>query len=234
MEEDIRARVERIQQGIAQAAQRVGRDPNSVVLLGASKTVDAERIRLATAGGLQHVGENFVQEAKAKLDNLPSLRESATWHMIGHLQANKVRQALDLFDVIQPVDTLRLAQRIDTVAGELGRRVPIYIEVNLALEPTKTGVPPDQVIALAEAIAPCQHLRLEGLMAVPPFTEDPEGGRPYFGKLRGVRDTLNQRQLFDYEVQGLSMGMSHDYEVAVEEGATIVRLGTSIWGARPA
>ena len=233
MESEIQVRIQRVQQRIADAAQRVGRHPRTVTLLGASKMVQPEWIEAATLHGIAHVGENRIQEAVAKFQRLPSLRDSATWHMIGHLQGNKVRQALELVDVIQTVDTARLAQRIDSTAGEMGRSVPIYIEVNLGLEESKTGVAPGQLLELADAIAPCQHLKLEGLMAVPPFTEDPEGARPYFKMLRDLRDTLNQRQLFDYEVGGLSMGMSHDFEVAIEEGATMVRLGSSIWGARP-
>ena len=233
MQIEIGTRIEHVQQRIAQAAHRAGRDPETVTLLGASKTVDPQRIKMATVQGIHHLGENFVQEAKDKFERLPALRASATWHMIGHLQSNKVRQALDLFDVIQTVDNIHLAQRIDRVAGELARQVPIYIEVNLGLEPAKTGVSPDQLLVLAEAVAHCPHLRLEGLMAVPPYSESPEGTRPYFKGLRELRDTLNQHRLLDYEVKGLSMGMSYDFEVAVEEGATMLRLGTSIWGARP-
>ena len=234
MQDVIRARIEGLQQRISDAAVRAGRDPSEVTLMGASKTVDAERIALATELGLQHVGENYVQEAASKLEGMEALRQSATWHMIGHLQTNKVRQALQLFDVIETVHSPRLAQRIDAVAQELGRRVPVYLEVNMGSELSKTGVDPDQLAALAEAIAPCRNVQVLGLMAVPPFTPDPDGARPYFRKLRQLLEDLNGRRIFDYPMQGLSMGMSHDFEVAVEEGATAVRLGSSIWGARPA
>ena len=233
MENELRLRIEHVRQRITAAAQRAGRDPDAVTLQAACKTVDPERIMLAIDLGIQHVGENWIQEAAAKFKRLPALRPSATWHMIGHLQTNKVRRALELFDVIQTIDSVRLAQRIDRLGGELGRQIPVYIEVNVELEPTKSGVPPDQVTTLAEAIAACPHLRLEGLMAVPPFLEHLEAVRPYFKKLRELRDTLNHQQLCDYEVTGLSMGMTHDFEVAVEEGATLVRVGTAIWGPRP-
>ena len=234
MQEVIQARIEGLLQRIAAAASRAGRDPAIVTLMGASKTVDPERIALATASGIQHVGENYVQEAADKLDHMSELRQSATWHMIGHLQTNKVRQALELFDVIETVDSERLAHRIDTVAGEAGKRVPVYVEVNMGSEISKTGVDPDRLTDLAHAISACNNLQVVGLMAVPPFTPDPDGARPYFRWLREMRDNLNASQVFDYPVEGLSMGMSHDFEVAVEEGATVVRLGSSIWGARPA
>ncbi len=234
MQEAIQARIHGLLERMEAAASRAGRDPADVTLMGASKTVDPERIALATELGIQHVGENYVQEAAAKFQHMSSLRRSATWHMIGHLQTNKVRQALDLFDVIETVDTERLAHRIDTVAGETGRRVPIYLEVNMGSEISKSGVDPEQLAGLAQAIAACNNLQVAGLMAVPPFTPDPQGARPYFQSLREMRDDLNRRGILDYPVEGLSMGMSHDFEVAIEEGATIVRLGSSIWGARPA
>ncbi len=233
-QEVIQARIEGLLARIAAAASRAGRGPDAVTLMGASKTVDPERIALATGSGIQHVGENYVQEAADKLGQMATLRQSATWHMIGHLQTNKVRQALDLFDVIETVDSERLAHRIDTVAGEIGKKLPVYLEVNMGSEISKTGVDAEQLPGLAQAVSACDNLQVVGLMAVPPFTTDPQGARPYFQILRQLRDGLNQAQIFDYPVEGLSMGMSHDFEVAVEEGATVVRLGSSIWGARPA
>ena len=233
-QESIQTRIEGLLQRIAAAASRAGRDPSGVTLMGASKTVDPERIALATQLGLQHVGENYVQEAAAKFDHISDLRQSATWHLIGHLQTNKVRQALQLFDIIGAVDSERLAHRIDTVAGETGKRVPVYVEVNMGSEISKTGVDPDRLTDLVHAISACNNLQVIGLMAVPPFTPDPDGARPYFRWLREMRDALNASQVFDYPIEGLSMGMSHDFEVAVEEGATVVRVGSSIWGARPA
>ncbi|MBI2936336.1 MAG: YggS family pyridoxal phosphate-dependent enzyme [Chloroflexi bacterium] len=230
---DIRARLASVQERIAQSARRAGRDPETVTLLGASKMVGPDRIMAAISLGIKDVGENQVQEAEVKIGSLPSLHTSATWHMIGHLQTNKVRRALDLFDVFQSIDSVRLAQILDRCAAELGRQVPVYVEVNVGLEPAKFGVSPDQMESVAQAVVSCQHLRLEGLMTVAPYLEDPEEVRPYFRKLRMLRDLLNGLRLFDYEVRGLSMGMTHDFEVAVEEGATLVRLGTAIWGARP-
>ena len=234
MPDVIQARIEGLLLRIAVAASRAGRDPSEVTLMGASKTVDPDRIVLATQLGLLHVGENYVQEAADKFGHMSELRQSATWHMIGHLQTNKVRQALELFDVIETVDSERLAHRIDTVAGEIGKKLPVYLEVNMGSEISKTGVDAEQLPGLAQAVSACDNLQVVGLMAVPPFTTDPQGARPYFQILRQLRDGLNQAQIFDYPVEGLSMGMSHDFEVAVEEGATVVRLGSSIWGARPA
>lgn len=231
--DELRDRLEQIRERIARAAQRVGRRPTEITLLGASKQVDPERILLAIECGLHHIGENRVQEAEAKLASIPALRERATWHMIGHLQKNKVRRALRLFDVIQSVDSIRLAQALERVAGELGRALPVYIEVNVAEEATKFGVRPDDLFPLAETLAGCAHLRVDGLMTIPPYTDDPEAARPYFRQLRELLDELNRRRILPGEIRGLSMGMSHDFEVAIEEGATLIRLGTAIWGPRP-
>jgi len=231
-QDQIQARLEQVRERIALAAQRAGRNLETVTLLGAAKQVGPERILMAINCGVQHIGENRVQEAESKFDRLPLLRHSATWHLIGHLQTNKARRALESFDVIQSLDSIRLAQMLDRAATDLNRRVPVFIEVNVGVEATKFGVTPDGLMALAEAISQCGQLRLEGLMAVPPPCEDSEEVRPYFRKLRELLEGLNRRQLFDYDVGGLSMGMSHDYEVAIEEGATVVRLGTAIWGPR--
>lgn len=230
---DIQIRLERIRQRMDRAARASGRDPQRVTLLGAAKLVEPEKIAMAIDLGIHHIGENRVQEAEAKFKRRPSLRSSATWHLIGHLQSNKVRRALEVFDVIQSIDSVPLAQSLDRAAASLNRRLPIYIEVNVGVEPTKFGVTPDGLMPLARAVAASNHLRLEGLMAVPPYCEDPEAARPYFRKLRELLEDLNARRWFDYEVGGLSMGMSHDYEVAIEEGATLIRLGTAIWGPRP-
>jgi hypothetical protein len=232
-QDEIQVRLERVRERIALAAQRAGRHPHSVTLLGAAKQVEPERILRAIRLGLHHLGENRVQEAESKFERRPAIRSSATWHLIGHLQTNKVRRALELFDVIQSLDSIRLAEALDQMAAKLNRRIPIYIEVNVGEEPTKFGVPPNQLGSLAEVVSRAEHLRLEGLMAVPPYCEDPEAARPYFRKLRTLLENLHRQQLFDYDVWGLSMGMSNDYEVAIEEGATVVRLGTAIWGPRP-
>lgn len=233
VQEEIEVRLHQIRERIARAAHASGRPPQSITLLGAAKQVEPDRILRAIRLGVHHIGENRVQEAEAKLERLPELRSSATWHLIGHLQTNKVRRALNVFDVIHSLDSPRLAQVLNRTAAQLNRRVPVYIEVNVGQEPTKFGVLPDHLMSLAEVVAKSEHLRLEGLMAVPPYEEDPEAARPHFRKLRELLESLNRQRLFDYEVRGLSMGMSHDFEVAIEEGATVVRLGTAIWGPRP-
>ncbi len=200
--------------------------------MGAAKQVPAERIMRAIELGVKHIGENRVQEADAQLGELPAMRSGATWHMIGPLQSNKAKRALELFDVIHAVDSLKLAKRLDTIARDLHREVPVYVEVNVGSEATKSGVAVGGLLALAEGIAECACLRLEGLMAVPPDLA-PAEARPYFRKLRDLKDLLEGRGLFRREKPVLSMGMTHDYEVAIEEGSTMVRLGTAIWGARP-
>ena len=224
--------IEPVLQRVAQAAQRAGRDPSEVTIMGASKTVDPERMLQVIAQGIGHVGENQVQEAEGKF-SAPGFSESGvTRHLIGHLQTNKARRAVELFDVIQSVDSPRLAKRLNQIAGEMGRRLPVYIEVNIGREASKNGVAPDDVTEFAALIAGCENLELEGLMTVPPEAEDPEDVRPYFRKLREMRDGLEQLAPFRGRSLKLSMGMSHDFEVAIEEGATMVRLGRVLWGSR--
>ena len=232
-QDDIQERLEQVRERIARAAQRAGRNPLDIAILGASKQVPADRVLRAIELGVTHIGENRVQEAQAKFEELAALRPAATWHMIGPLQSNKARQALALFDVVHALDSLKLARRLNTVAGDLRRTLPVYVEVNVGQEATKSGVHPEGLLELAEGIAQCESLRLEGLMAVPPDLQ-PQEVRPYFRRLCEMRDTLQQRGLFRCERPVLSMGMTHDYEVAVEEGSTMVRLGTAIWGPRPA
>ena len=220
-------------QRVALAAERAGRSPSEVTVMGASKQVAPERVLEAVAQGITHVGENQVQEAESKFAH-PGFSESGvTRHLIGHLQSNKARRALELFDVVQSVDGARLAKRLDQLAGEMGRTLPVYLEVNIGLEASKNGVAPDKLTELAALVADCGHLHLEGLMAVPPEAEDPEDTRPYFRKLRELRDGLERLDHFRGRSLKLSMGMSHDFEVAVEEGATMVRLGRVLWGSRP-
>ena len=225
--------IEPVLQRVANAAERAGRDPSEVTVMGASKTVDPERMLQVIAQGIGHVGENQVQEAEGKF-NHPGFSESGvTRHLIGHLQTNKARRAVELFDVIQSVDSPRLARRLNQIAGELGRVLPVYIEVNIGLEGSKNGVAPDDVAEFANLVAECENLELEGLMTVPPEAEDPEDVRPYFRMLRELRDDLERLAPFRGRSLKLSMGMSHDFEVAVEEGATMVRLGRVLWGSRP-
>ena len=232
-QDDIRFRIEGIRERIARAAERVGRDANQVTVLGASKQVERKRVLEAIALGIGHVGENQVQEAEAKFEGLERPDQLVKLHLIGHLQANKVRRAMALFDVVQSVDSVRLAGRMNNTASELDRHVQIYIQVNVGSEPTKEGVRPDQVIELAEFVATCEHLEMAGLMAVPPHLGNPEAERPYFSMLRELRDGLCQLETYHDAALELSMGMTDDFEVAIEEGATMVRLGSAIWGARP-
>jgi len=221
--EDVKGNLERVRERVARAAERAGRQPDDVLLIGASKTVEVERIRQALAAGLGALGENRVQEAKAKVEALGHL---VPWHLIGPLQTNKARDAVALFDVIHSVDRVELARELDRRAQAQYRVIDVLLEVNLGAEPAKSGVRPDGLGALIDTITSLGHLRPRGLMAIPPVAERPEEARGWFRALRelGERHGLNE----------LSMGMSADYEVAIEEGATMVRVGTAIFGARPA
>ncbi len=219
---------------ISAAARRAGRDPASISLMAVTKMVEPARIRPAYDAGLRLFGENRVQEFAQKAAELLSLA-GAEWHLIGHLQTNKAAKAAELFHGVDSLDSLRLAEKMNAAAHQLGRRLPVLIEINLAGEAAKTGLSPDspelEAILLAAQRLPALEIR--GLMAIPPFTEDPEGARPYFRRLRELRDTIVARRLPAVSMDELSIGMSHDFEVAIEEGSTCVRLGTALFGARP-
>ncbi len=219
---DIRANLERVQTAIAAACRRAGRSSGDVLIVAVSKTVDAERVKAAIDAGVSALGENRVQEAKEKIE---ALGHSVPWHLIGHLQTNKARDAVRLFDWIQSVDGYDLARELDRRAAALDRTVTALLEVNVAEEPQKSGVRPDDVKSALDAIAGLDRITIRGLMAIPPAVEDAEASRPHFRRLRALRDAAG--------LEHLSMGMSADYEVAVEEGATIVRVGTAIFGPRP-
>jgi len=221
--EDVKTNLDRVRERVARAAARAGRRPDEVLLIGVSKTVDVERIRAAVAAGIAALGENRVQEAKGKIE---TLGHRVPWHLIGHLQTNKARDAVALFDVIHSVDRLDLAREIDKRAHTAGRIAEVLVEVNVAAEAQKGGVAPDDVAALLDAIGTLTALRVRGLMAIPPAVERPDDARPWFRALR----TLAER----HGLKELSMGMSADFEVAIEEGATMVRVGTAIFGPRPA
>lgn len=223
------AALESVRARIARAAERSGRTAESVTLVAVTKTVPAEAICEAYRLGLRHFGENRVQEREAKRAALDELTE-AVWHMIGHLQRNKARRAIELFHRLDSLDSLRLAEKLEAVAAERGVRMPVLIEVRLAPEESKTGVEPEALPALAEEVLRLPHLELEGLLAVPPFHSDPEQVRPYFRRLRQLRDRLASQ--LGVPLPRLSMGMSHDFEVAIEEGATEIRLGTALFGPR--
>ena len=219
-----------IRQRMNDACKRVGRNAAEVTLVAVSKTVPAAIVREAIAAGVNVLGENRVQEAETKLTELSDLRSQVKWHLIGHLQSNKARKALSLFDVVQSVADENLAIRLNRMAEEWGKRLPIFIEVNLAGEASKSGVAPSEVLPLMTTIGQLPALELQGLMTVPPFLDNPEDVRPFFRQLRALRDEALQTGMTS--CTQLSMGMSHDFEVAIEEGATLVRIGTALFGAR--
>jgi PLP dependent protein len=224
----IAANVRAVRERIVRASQRSARKPDEVTLVAVSKTFPAESIRLAYAAGVRHFGENRVQEWEKKWPLLEDL--DATWHLVGHLQSNKATRAAGLFSTIDSLDSLGLAQKLERAAAGLGRRLPVLLEVRLAPEEAKSGVTEAELPRLAQAILALPHLDLRGLMCIPPFLEDPEQARPHFRRLRELRDALATQ--FSRPLPELSMGMSHDFESAIEEGATQVRLGTAIFGPR--
>ncbi len=226
----IRDNLARVQERIAAACRRAGRRPEDVRPVIVSKTVVPERIREAYEAGVRDFGENRVQEAASKRPALSDL--TVTWHLIGHLQTNKAKLARELFHWIHSIDSTRLADKVHQAAVCTGERLPVLIEVNLGGEVSKSGVREAEVRPLAEHILRLESLDLRGLMAIPPFSEDPEQVRPYFRRLRELARELESMGLPPSCLQELSMGMSHDFEVAIEEGATIVRLGTAIFGER--
>ena len=231
VDSEIERNLEAVQKRTAAAAGRAGRDASEVTLVAVSKTHPPEVLRLAIDAGAVVLGENKVQEAESKIVELG--RNAATWHLIGHLQSNKARKAVQLFDVIESVDSLELAQRLERICIEEGRsELAVFIQVDLAGEETKSGIPETELAPLVSYLMTCKCLRLKGLMIVPPFFDDPEMTRPYFKRLRAIRDELALEGAFAGGRGELSMGMSHDFEVAIEEGATVVRVGTAIFGAR--
>jgi pyridoxal phosphate enzyme (YggS family) len=222
-----------VRERIATAASRAGRQPADIAMMAVSKTFPPERIREAYDAGLRLFGENRVQEFAGKADALEDLRE-AEWHLIGHLQTNKAAKAAELFAAVDSVDSLRLAQKLNASAQQFKKKLAVLIEVNVGGEAAKSGIPQesrelDELLLAAPELA---HLEFRGLMTVPPFTEDPQQARPYFRKLRELRDQITARRLPAVNVSALSMGMSHDFEVAIEEGSTCVRVGTAIFGDR--
>jgi len=200
-------------------------------LVVVSKTHPAEVVREAIVAGVTDLGENRVQEAEGKIPEVG--RNVARWHLIGHLQSNKAKRAVDLFDVIHSLESSSLARRLDRLCVEADRKeLPVLIQVDLGHEATKTGADESELEELVETIKGCERLRLTGLMTLPPFFDEAERARPYFRRLRELRDNLQSRKVFGDRVGDLSMGMTHDFEIAIEEGATIIRLGTAIFGER--
>lgn len=221
--------LESIRGRIHAAASRAGRDPAMITLVGISKTVPPERIREAIDAGLGDLGENRIQEAQEKIPLLPG---PVRWHLVGHLQGNKAKFAAELFEVIHSVDSPGLLQRLDRLAGAADRTLQALVQIDLADEPTKFGVEPGRLDAVLEAAAGCGAVQVRGLMILPPYEEDPERSRPWFRRLRDLRDDAATRHP-QLTLDHLSMGMSGDFEVAIEEGATIVRVGRALFGARP-
>ncbi len=232
----MRARAGEVLGRIEAAARRAGRAPEEVTLVAVSKTHTAALVRDAAAAGLSDFGENRVQEAEAKIAELKPEAPGLRWHLIGHLQPNKARRAARLFDLIHSVDSAALVERLERVCTEEGRdALGVLVQVDLAGEETKSGATEDELPAVFEALGRCSRVHCEGLMLLPPFFEDAERVRPFFRRLRGLRDEWRGRGAFVGGGGGagkLSMGMSHDYEVAVEEGATLVRVGTAVFGER--
>jgi pyridoxal phosphate enzyme (YggS family) len=224
----ITANLAEIRERIARSAARAGRAAEDITLVAVSKTFPAEAIRSAYELGLRHFGENRVQEWESKRAAVADL--DTTWHLIGHLQSNKARRAASLFNRVDSVDSVALAQKLDAAAASEARRLKVLIEVHLGGEETKSGVPEADLPSLAESIARLPHLELLGLMAIPPYFDDTERVRSYFQRLRALREQVGAQIKMPLSV--LSMGMSHDFEIAIEEGATEVRVGTALFGER--
>jgi pyridoxal phosphate enzyme (YggS family) len=224
----------RVRERMAAAAGRAGRHPEDIALMAVSKTFPAERIREAYDAGLRLFGENRVQEFAGKAVSLQHLH-AAVWHLIGHLQSNKASKAVELFSAVDSVDSLRLAVKLNASAQQFGKKLGVLIEINIAGEAAKSGLAPDsrELEELLSAARQLERIEFRGLMTVPPLADDPQEARPYFRKLRELRDQIAVRRLPAVDMNELSMGMSHDFEVAIEEGSTCVRVGTLIFGERP-
>ncbi|HYP02679.1 MAG TPA: YggS family pyridoxal phosphate-dependent enzyme [Pyrinomonadaceae bacterium] len=232
------SRLDEIRGRVAACARRAGRVPGEVTLIAVSKTHPAEMVRQAFAAGVSDFGENRVQEADEKIEKIGRLSaqgdaQAPRWHLIGHLQSNKARRAVKLFDMIHTIDSVDLIERLERLCAEEGRAaLPVLLQIDLAGEATKAGARADALPELIEKAATCERVRLAGLMTLPPFYEEAERVRPFFRRLRELRDHWRERGAFRDGSGELSMGMSHDYEVAIAEGATMVRIGTAIFGER--
>ncbi len=222
-----------VRERIAAAARRAGREPGEITLMAVSKTFSAAQIREAYDTGLRVFGENRVQEFAGKVEAVREL-SGAEWHLIGHLQSNKAAKAAELFGAVDSVDSVGLAERLNAAAEKVGKTLPVLIEINVGGEEAKSGVAPgsEELEQLLLAAAQWKNLAVRGLMTVPPYTDDPEGARPFFRRLRAIREEIAARHWPGIAMDVLSMGMSHDFEVAIEEGSTCVRVGTAIFGER--
>ncbi|HVE57297.1 MAG TPA: YggS family pyridoxal phosphate-dependent enzyme [Pyrinomonadaceae bacterium] len=224
MAENLAERLAKVREQIRQAAEKAHRNADAIKLVAVSKTHGAETVKEAIAAGARSFGENKIQEAEGKINEVG--REAAQWHLIGHLQSNKARKAVKLFDVVHSLDSCELAERLERICEEEGReKLSVFVQVDLAKETTKNGIEEKDLPELVEFLRRCKHLKFDGLMIVPPFFDDLEQVRPFFRRLREIRDEVCPRG-------ELSMGMSHDFAVAIEEGATVIRVGTAIFGER--
>ncbi len=230
MSAEVAGNLAAIRERIGAACERAGRDPAGVKLVGVTKTVPVERIREGIEAGIDVLGENYIQEARRKREVLAGLPVS--WHCIGHLQTNKAKMALECCDWIQTLDREALAIELNRRAESAGRKVPVLIQVNIGGEQTKSGVGPDELSSFLKLAAGFDCLDIRGLMALPPFFDQPERARPYFRQMRALLDMLRDKHPRPERLTELSMGMSGDFEVAVEEGATLVRIGTALFGSR--
>ena len=226
---DIATNYRRVVEAVAEEARRCGRNPQEITIVAAAKTKGVDNIRAAIAAGAQDIGENYVQEAQAKIE---AIREPVRWHLIGHLQRNKARIAIRLFTLIQSLDSLELARELNRQGEKLGRVVRTLIEVNLGGEETKSGIRKEALRDLLAGAGALSFLRVEGLMAIPPYSPNPEDSRPYFRELAHLRQEYASLGIPHVELRELSIGMTEDYPIAIEEGATMVRIGRAIFGER--
>jgi pyridoxal phosphate enzyme (YggS family) len=227
--DDIAKNISNVKKRIEEAALRSGRNPEDIRLVAVSKKISTEKIEAAISTGADIFGENYIQESQTKIEQLG---KKVAWHFIGHLQSNKAKLAVDLFDLIHSVDSLHLAERLSTEAAKNNRVIKILVQVNISGEETKHGINPEKITGLLGNMSALTHLHVCGLMTMPPWSQNPEDARPYFASLRQLRDNLESENLKDVSLDELSMGMSSDFEIAIEEGSTLVRVGTSIFGAR--
>lgn len=229
MAEEIRERLVRVREQIARAAERCGRRAEDITLIAVSKTFDSATVQHAVDAGARDLGENRVQEALAKVG---AVKGDVRWHLIGHLQSNKARQAVETFEVIHTIDSSQLAERLDRIASELGLRRNVLVQVDLGHEPTKSGADENELPSIVETLNSARRLEFCGLMTLPPFFNSPEQTRPYFRRLTEILEGLNRERAPEHQLTELSMGMTTDFEVAIEEGATMLRVGSAIFGER--
>jgi pyridoxal phosphate enzyme (YggS family) len=226
----LKERLQAVKERIRNAARRCNRDPETIRLVAVSKTMSAEKVSAAIEAGVNILGENYIQEAREKIAELSNAPVS--WHFIGHLQTNKAKYAVKLFDLIHSVDSFKLASELDKHAGKINKIQDILVQVNIGEEASKSGAAVRELETLIRDISPLKHISVKGLMIIPPFYNEPEKVRPYFSELRNLRDHLRHQNIPNIAMEELSMGMTGDFETAIEEGATLVRIGTAIFGER--